>query len=77
MDYVGTIDGVAFEGGTAENADLVIGSHSFIDDFEDQLVGAKPGDVVEVNVVPDAGPTLHPNSQERTSNTSGCLNSGI
>jgi len=50
MDYVGTIDGVAFEGGTAQNADLKIGSHSFIDDFEDQLVGAKPGDVVEVNV---------------------------
>ena len=50
MDYVGTIDGVPFEGGTAENADLKIGSHSFIDDFEDQLVGAKPGDVVEVNV---------------------------
>jgi len=50
MDYVGTIDGVAFEGGTADGADLVIGSHSFIDDFEDQLVGAKPGDVVEVNV---------------------------
>ena len=50
MDYVGEIDGAAFEGGSAENADLKIGSHSFIDDFEDQLVGAKPDDVVKVTV---------------------------
>ena len=50
LDYVGTIDGVPFDGGTADGADLKIGSHSFIDDFEDQLVGAKVDDVVEVNV---------------------------
>ena len=50
MDYVGTIDGTAFEGGSAENADLELGSGSFIDDFEDQLVGARPGDTVEVHV---------------------------
>lgn len=49
IDYVGSIDGVEFEGGTG-NYDLTIGSHSFIDDFEEQLIGAKKGDTVEVNV---------------------------
>ncbi|MFN9543995.1 MAG: trigger factor, partial [Alphaproteobacteria bacterium] len=41
IDFVGRIDGVAFEGGSAENAELVIGSGSFIPGFEDQLKGAK------------------------------------
>ena len=49
IDYVGTIDGTAFEGGTG-SYDLEIGSHSFIDDFEDQLVGHKAGEKVDVNV---------------------------
>ena len=43
-------DGVAFEGGKGENHPLEIGSHSFIDTFEDQLVGKNAGDEVEVNV---------------------------
>ena len=44
------MDGVAFEGGKGEDFDLEIGSHSFIDTFEDQLVGKSTGDDVEVNV---------------------------
>ncbi len=47
IDYVGTIDGVAFDGGTG-NYDLLLGSGSFIDGFEDQLIGHKVGDVVDV-----------------------------
>ena len=44
IDFVGTIDGVAFDGGTAEGVDLVLGSGQFIPGFEEQLVGAKVGD---------------------------------
>ncbi len=44
------VDGVAFEGGKGENHPLEIGSHTFIDTFEDQLVGKNTGDEVEVNV---------------------------
>jgi trigger factor len=43
IDFVGKIDGVAFEGGTAENAELVLGSGSFIPGFEEQLKGTKAG----------------------------------
>ncbi len=52
IDFVGTIDGVEFSGGNTNGAgtDLVIGSGSYIDDFEEQLIGAHPGDTVEVNV---------------------------
>lgn len=52
IDYVGSIDGVEFEGGNTQGygADLIIGSHSYIDDFEEQLIGAHPGDVVDVVV---------------------------
>ncbi len=50
IDFAGSIDGVAFEGGTSENYSLELGSHSFIDTFEDQLVGKKAGDEVDVNV---------------------------
>jgi trigger factor len=50
IDFVGTIDGEKFEGGAAEGATLVIGSGRFIPGFEDQLVGAKAGDEVEVKV---------------------------
>ena len=52
IDYVGTIDGVEFEGGNSNNAgyDLTIGSGSFIDDFEQQLIGYHPGDDVTVEV---------------------------
>lgn len=50
IDFEGFVDGVAFEGGKGENHSLEIGSHSFIDTFEDQLVGKKVGEEVEVNV---------------------------
>lgn len=52
IDYVGTVDGTEFEGGSTDGAgtDLVIGSGSYIDDFEDQLIGSHPGDEVEVTV---------------------------
>ena len=50
IDYVGTIDNVEFEGGTAAGYDLTIGSGNFIDGFEDQLIGHKPGEDVTVEV---------------------------
>ena len=50
IDYVGTIDGTEFDGGSAQGYDLTIGSGSFIDDFEQQLIGTHPGDQVTVNV---------------------------
>ena len=50
LDYSGTIDGKAFDGGNAEDELLTIGSGSFIEGFEDQLIGAHPGDDVTVNV---------------------------
>ena len=50
IDYVGTVDGAEFENGSAEDYDLLIGSHFFVDDFEEQLIGAKKGDEVEVIV---------------------------
>lgn len=50
IDFKGTVDGEAFEGGTAEAYPLVIGSASFIPGFEDQLIGSKTDDVIEVKV---------------------------
>lgn len=50
IDFEGFVDGEPFQGGKGEDYSLVIGSHSFIDTFEDQLVGKKIGDEVEVNV---------------------------
>ncbi len=50
FDFKGSVDGEAFEGGTAEDFPLVLGSGSFIPGFEDQLVGAKAGDEIEVKV---------------------------
>ncbi|HIY30961.1 MAG TPA: FKBP-type peptidyl-prolyl cis-trans isomerase [Candidatus Mediterraneibacter avicola] len=52
IDYVGTVDGVEFDGGSTNGAgaDLTIGSGRYIDDFEEQLIGSHPGDTVEVNV---------------------------
>ena len=50
LDFKGFIDGKAFEGGKAERYQLKIGSHSFIDTFEDQLVGLSVGDEKDVNV---------------------------
>ena len=50
IDYEGFIDGVAFEGGKGTNYNLTIGSHSFIGDFEEQLIGKNAGEACEVNV---------------------------
>lgn len=50
IDFEGFIDGEPFDGGKGEDYDLVIGSHSFIDNFEEQLIGKNIGDDVDVNV---------------------------
>lgn len=50
IDFEGFVDGKAFEGGKGTDYSLTIGSHSFIDDFEDQLIGKKAGDKLDVNV---------------------------
>ena len=50
IDFEGFIDGEAFEGGKGENYPLTIGSHSFIDNFEDQIIGMNIGDEKEINV---------------------------
>lgn len=52
IDYVGSIDGVEFDGGNTQGngTELTIGSGRYIDDFEEQLIGAHPGDEVEVTV---------------------------
>jgi trigger factor len=50
IDFEGFVDGEAFEGGKGENYSLEIGSHSFIDNFEDQLVGHETGEELDVNV---------------------------
>ena len=50
IDYSGSIDGVKFDGGTAEKQDLKLGSGQFIPGFEDQLIGAKAGETVTVKV---------------------------
>lgn len=50
IDFEGFVDGKAFDGGKGTDYSLVIGSHSFIDTFEEQLVGKKTGEEVEVNV---------------------------
>lgn len=50
IDFEGFVDGVAFEGGKGDDYPLTIGSHAFIDTFEEQLIGKKVGEEVEVNV---------------------------
>ena len=50
IDFAGSIDGELFEGGSAQNYELELGSHSFIPGFEEQLVGHKAGEHVDVNV---------------------------
>lgn len=50
IDFVGSVDGVEFDGGKGENFSLELGSGQFIPGFEDQLVGSKAGDTVDVNV---------------------------
>ena len=50
IDFKGMVDGVAFDGGTAEDYELEIGSHSFIEGFEDQMVGMKIDEEKDINV---------------------------
>ena len=50
IDYAGSVDGVAFTGGTYSGYNLTLGSGSFIDGFEDQIVGHTPGETFDVNV---------------------------
>lgn len=50
IDFCGSIDGVKFEGGEAKDFRLELGSHSFIDNFEDQIVGMKKGDEKDITV---------------------------
>lgn len=50
MDFAGSVDGVPFEGGTSKDYALTLGSHTFIPGFEEQLVGVKAGESVDVNV---------------------------
>lgn len=50
IDFAGKLDGVAFTGGTTKGFDLVIGSKKFIDGFEDQLIGVKVGETVDIKV---------------------------
>ncbi len=50
LDFAGSVDGEAFDGGTAENYDLTVGSHSFIPGFEEQLVGLGVGEEKDVEV---------------------------
>ncbi len=50
IDFEGFLDGVPFEGGKGENYDLVIGSHSFIPGFEEQLIGMKAEETKDINV---------------------------
>ena len=50
IDYAGTVDGVAFTGGTYSGYSLTLGSGTFIDGFEDQIIGHKPGETFDVTV---------------------------
>ena len=50
IDFVGTVDGVEFEGGKAENHELELGSNTFIPGFEDQVIGMKTEEVKDINV---------------------------
>lgn len=60
IDYLGKIDGEPFEGGAAEDSDLVLGSNQFIPGFEEQLVGVKEGDETVINVsFPEQYPAAH------------------
>ena len=51
IDFAGSIDGVAFDGGTGSDYDLTLGSGTFIDGFEDQIVGHMPGETFDVNYI--------------------------
>lgn len=61
IDFVGKMNGEAFDGGSGTGYDLVLGSGNFIDGFEDQLIGAKKGEKLEVNVT---FPESYPNNPD-------------
>lgn len=66
IHYAGSVDGIAFQGGTGD-FDLLIGSHSFIDDFEEQLIGHHIGETVEVRVTfPDGYEGTYVNADGET-----------
>lgn len=50
IDFAGYLDGVAFEGGTAQNFPLVLGSGQFVPGFEEQLVGMEKGETRDINI---------------------------
>lgn len=50
LDYSGSVDGVKFDGGTAEDQELTIGSHTFIEGFEEQMIGMNIGETKDINV---------------------------
>ncbi len=67
IDYVGKVDGEAFDGGTAEDSGLVLGSGQFIPGFEEQLVGAKAGDEKTISVTfPETYQAAHLAGREAT-----------
>ena len=71
IDYSGTVDGVAFTGGTAEGYDLTLGSGSFIDGFEDQIIGHNVGDTFDVTVTFPDGYDASTDSDGNTVELSG------
>ena len=71
IDYSGAVDGVAFTGGTATGYDLTLGSHSFIDGFEDQIIGHNIGDTFDVTVTFPDGYDASTDSDGNTVELSG------
>ena len=61
IDYVGTLDGVAFDGGTAKDQALTLGSHTYISDFEEGLIGVTPGSTVDLDL---SFPDPYPNNPD-------------
>ena len=71
INYVGSVNNVEFTGGSAENYDLTLGSGTFIDGFEDQIVGHKPGETFDVNVTFPDGYDASTDSDGNTVELSG------
>ena len=71
IDYSGAVDGVAFTGGTATGYDLTLGSHTFIDGFEDQIIGHNIGDTFDVTVTFPDGYDASTDSDGNTVELSG------
>ena len=73
INYVGSVNNVEFTGGSAENYDLTLGSGTFIDGFEDQIIGHKPGETFDVNVTfPDG----YSDSTDASGNTVKLIDKG-